>query len=229
MADSLYAAAEGRAQEARRAGLQAKKDEQPQNTTRSYAAKQREWRAWCSTPRAAPDGTLFTWPDGELITPDKLAAWLKEDILLRRVRPPTIKKRHGGRTEPQLPAAEEALQEAKALAATLGVPVAEAVQILSDDRESYVPPPNTAASDRKEEGELFTKGTVDVYIAAVIELWRVQVAHGGKNTENPRGAAVRGFLEQRGRQRNRLNRASFKNRGIKGIQAGYSTAEWLTI
>ena len=83
MADNAYAAAEERAQEARRAGLQAKKDEQPQNTTRSYAAKQREWRAWCRTPRAGPDGTLVTWPDGDLVTPDKLAAWLKEDILLR--------------------------------------------------------------------------------------------------------------------------------------------------
>jgi hypothetical protein len=40
-----YLAADERAQEARRAGLQAKKDEQPANTARSYAAKQREWKA----------------------------------------------------------------------------------------------------------------------------------------------------------------------------------------
>jgi hypothetical protein len=40
-----YLAADERAREARRAGLQAKKEEQPQNTARSYAAKQREWRA----------------------------------------------------------------------------------------------------------------------------------------------------------------------------------------
>jgi len=60
MADGLYAAAEGRAQETRRAGLQAKKDKQLANTIRSYALKQRKWRAWCHTPRAGPDGTLFT-------------------------------------------------------------------------------------------------------------------------------------------------------------------------
>jgi len=236
MADGLYAAAEGRAQEARRAGLQAKKDEQPANTTRSYASKQREWRAWCHKPRAGPDGTLSTWPDGELVTPDKLAAWLKEDILLRRVKVP--KKRRGhNRTEPPLQADEQAaLREAEALAATLAVPVAEAARILADDRESYIPPPTIAAAAAAatatgdgEEGDLYTKGTVDAYIAAVIELWRVQVAHGGRNTDNPRGAAVRGFLEQRGRQRNQLNRASFKDRGAEGIQAGYSTAEWLAI
>ena len=43
MADP-YLAAEERARVARRAGLQAKKDEQPHNTARSYAAKQREWK-----------------------------------------------------------------------------------------------------------------------------------------------------------------------------------------
>jgi hypothetical protein len=38
-------AADEHARAARRAGLQAKKDEQPANTARSYAAKQREWKA----------------------------------------------------------------------------------------------------------------------------------------------------------------------------------------
>ena len=42
MTDDLYIAADERARDARRAGLQAKKDEQPLNTTRSYASKQRE-------------------------------------------------------------------------------------------------------------------------------------------------------------------------------------------
>ncbi len=73
------------------------------------------------------------------------------------------------------------------------------------------------------------KGTVDAYIAAVIELWRIQVAHGNTNTENPRGAAVRGFLEQRGRQRNQHDRETYKDRGSDGIQAGYSSEEWLRI
>ena len=42
MAANLYIAADERARDARRAGLQAKKDEQPANTARSYASKQRE-------------------------------------------------------------------------------------------------------------------------------------------------------------------------------------------
>ena len=50
MADDLYIAADERAREARRAGLQAKKDEQPANTTRSYTSKQREWKVPPSIP-----------------------------------------------------------------------------------------------------------------------------------------------------------------------------------
>lgn len=55
-ADDSYTAAEERARAARRAGLQAKKDEQPANTARSYAAKQREWKA---RPPAGPPFPLL--------------------------------------------------------------------------------------------------------------------------------------------------------------------------
>jgi hypothetical protein len=86
----------------------------------------------------------------------------------------------------------------------LEVPLAEVAELLADDREGYVPPaalaPAMEAPAALAEGSLLTKGTVDAYIAAVIELWRLQVAHGNGNTENPRGAAVRGFLEQRSPQ-----------------------------
>jgi hypothetical protein len=93
-----------------------------------------------------------------------------------------------------------------------------------------VPPTALApAAADLAEGSLLTRGTIDAYIAAVIELWRLQVAHGNANTENPRGAAVRGFLEQRGRQRGKHDRASFKDRGTDGIQAGYSPDEWLRV
>ena len=199
-------------------------------------------QTWCRTPRAAPDGSLYSWPDGELVTPDKLAAWLKEDILLRRVkaREPRARARPAGAATARTARARAvrqsrehadavALAEVKSLAKTLEVPLTEVAELLADDREDYVPPAALAPAVDVKEGSLFTKGTVDAYIAAVIELWRLQVAHGNSNVENPRGAAVRGFLEQRGRQRGKLNRASFKDRGGDGIQAGYSPDEWLRI
>ena len=59
-ADDSYTAADERARAARRAGLQAKKDEQPANTARSYAAKQREWKA--RPPRPPPLSPPFPFP-----------------------------------------------------------------------------------------------------------------------------------------------------------------------
>ncbi len=112
------------------------------------------------------------------------------------------------------------------------MPLTDAVALLADDREGYVPPPalvEAAAPAEPTEGALFTKSTVDAYVAAVLELWRVQVAHGNGNIEHPRGIAVRGFLEQRGRQRGKLDREAYKDRGGDGIQAGYSPDEWLRI
>ncbi|PNP60658.1 hypothetical protein FNYG_14613 [Fusarium nygamai] len=168
-ADDSYTAADERARAARRAGLQAKKDEQPANTARSYAAKQQEWKArspgrrplfsplpfplslrrapWAANRRELI--VLVPWPDGELVTPDKLAAWLKEDILLRRVAPPQKKPRARGKgkgkgkavqlrrqlEQEQLEAA--ALAEAESLAEALEVPLAEAAELLADDREGY--------------------------------------------------------------------------------------------
>ncbi|KAM4062021.1 centromere DNA-binding protein complex CBF3 subunit [Hirsutella rhossiliensis] len=130
----------------------------------SYTAAD-ERAAWCHAPRAAEDGELYSWPDGELVTPDKLAAWLKEDILLRRVVPPQKKPRAGKvrgngngeavqvrqqREQEQLEAT--AMAEAESLAEALEVPLAEAAELLADDREGYVPSTGlaTAAVDLTE-------------------------------------------------------------------------------
>lgn len=190
----------------------------------------------------ADDGSAYTWPDGELVTPDKLAAWLKEDILLRRVKAPAVQRKprgpgRRGKTAADANANTEAeaaaFAEAQVLAEALKVPLTEAVQLLADDREDYVPPAAFAPVEEEDkaavEGTLLTRGTVDAYVAAVLELWRLQVAHGNHNIENPRGAAVRGFLEQRGRQRGRFDRETFQDRGADGIQAGYSSEEWLRV
>jgi hypothetical protein len=167
------------------------------------------------------------------VTPDKLAAWLKEDIMLRRVKSVQAKPKRRMWRQRREQEEAAALLEAKALAETLQVPLAEIPELLADDRDGYEPPAALAAADDAAEpaklGSLLTKGTVDAYIAAVIELWRLQVAHGSRNTEHPRGAAVRGFLEQRGRQRSQLDRETFQDRGKEGIQAGYSAEEWLRI
>lgn len=54
MSSDLHITDDEREREARRAVLQAKKDEQPVNTARSYASKQREWKVPPSDPRWPP-------------------------------------------------------------------------------------------------------------------------------------------------------------------------------
>lgn len=161
---------------------------------------------------------------------------------MRRVKVPTRRRPRSRQPQHQRQLQEEqeqadaaALAEVKTLAETLEVPLAKAAELLADDRQGYVAPAGLIEATELPiaaalgEGSLLTKSTVDAYIAAVLELWRLQVAHGNGNTENPRGTAVRGFLEQRGRQRSKHDRASFKDRGSDGIQAGYSADEWRQI
>jgi hypothetical protein len=111
----------------------------------------------------------------------------------------------------------------------LKVPLTNAVALLTDDRKGYVPLPALELAAQGAEAPatpikkaLFTKGTVNAYIAAVLELWQVQVAHGNGNIKNPCGIAVRGFLKQRSRQQGKLDHETYKNRDGDGIQAGYS-------
>jgi hypothetical protein len=221
-----------RAQEARQAGLAAKRAEQPVNTMRSYAAKVREWKTWCSTPRLGPGGGVTTtWPDGELVTPDKLAAWLSEDILLRRVKPKSV-----GSTSKAAVKAEAVWKKARGLAKELSrpgdepIPPEAAVHLLKSYEDKSINIDEVLATNAAdEEGTLFTLSTVEAYVAAVMELWNQQVARGHSNTVNPRGAAVRGFLKQRGQQRARLDRENYIDRNIDGIQSGYTRDQWLEI
>jgi hypothetical protein len=64
--------------------------------------------------------------------------------------------------------------EVKSLAETLEVPVTNIIELLADDRKGYVPLAALSQAVRTApEGTLYTKGTVDAYIVAVIELWRL--------------------------------------------------------
>jgi chromosome segregation and condensation protein ScpB len=63
-----------------------------------------------------------------------------------------------------------ALVEVKSLAETLEVPLAKVAELLADDREDYVLLTALALAANAKEVPLFTKSTVDAYIATVIEL-----------------------------------------------------------
>jgi hypothetical protein len=67
--------------------------------------------------------------------------------------------------------------EVETLAKALKVPLTDAVALLADDREGYVPLPAlelatqaARAPATPTEGALFTKSTVNAYVAAILEL-----------------------------------------------------------
>ena len=107
---------------------------------------------------------------------DKLAVWLKEDILLRRVKKGCCR----ARTYPTAVVAAviivkdpeaTALQKVKSLVAALEIPITDIVVLFADNREGYMPPAALdLGGDSGAAGSLLTKGTFDVYIVAMIEL-----------------------------------------------------------
>jgi hypothetical protein len=101
---------------------------------------------------------------------------------LRRVKPlsrrqPQVRARAVDRQLQREQADAAALAEVETLAKALEVPLTDAVALLADDREGYMPPPalelaaqGAGAPAAPAKGALFTKSTVDAYIAAVLEL-----------------------------------------------------------
>jgi hypothetical protein len=108
------------------------------------------------------------------VTPDKLAAWLKENILLRRV--PVCRPRARARPRKGVWQSPEqvdtmALMEVKSLAETLEVPITNIIKLLTDNREGYMPPAALSqVIGTAPERTLYTKGTINAYITAVIKL-----------------------------------------------------------
>ncbi|CRK18291.1 hypothetical protein BN1723_002436 [Verticillium longisporum] len=137
-------AADERSRAARRAGLQTKKDEQPANTARSCAAKQREPGAVRSGLRQMAHSTAG---------PTASSATSQEATGTGRGNGTAVQSRKQLEQE-KLEAA--ALTEAEALE----VPLAEAAELLADDCEGYVPPTALApATTDPAQGSLLTKST----------------------------------------------------------------------
>ncbi|KAJ0129785.1 hypothetical protein HZ326_27116, partial [Fusarium oxysporum f. sp. albedinis] len=124
---------------------------------------------WPQTTRTRPQMSVPVPPGGR--------AFRRRRTNSRRTRHGVMLRSSGsGRRLEQEQLEAAALAEAESLAEALEVPLAEAAELLADDREGYVPPTALApAAADLAEGSLLTRGTIDAYIAAVIELWRLQV------------------------------------------------------
>jgi hypothetical protein len=111
------------------------------------------------------------------------------------------------------------------LAAKLRIPVEEALAMLIADR---IPIPVPRDEDELDEGpgSLLQASTIEVYVAAVMELYQEQLSGGYNRNPNPRTDAITALIQQRKLDRARIARESYEDRGAYGYSGGYSAEEF---
>jgi hypothetical protein len=213
---------------------------QPANTARSYAKAQKLWREFCAERQ---------FDDGVLVSEEKLVLWLQDVVLQLRIssKPlgqkrkgdavnpaalPPQKRRRGGAGRGESSTLTDCDPQVKQLAEGLEMPVEELLRelpaMLADDRES--------GDDEQGQGggeagaDRFLKvGTVDSYIAAVLQLYKVQQALGHNAYRHPRGGVLKDIVRQTKEAQDARDREAFIDRGIGGTNADYSDEEFLAL
>jgi hypothetical protein len=173
--------------------------------------------------------------DGEIVTEDKVCLWLQEDILKRvttkRGRaghlPKGQQKRKAGELEdsddedlPPPPRGPGVAKTAEKLASEFDIPAVELFQMLEEGLE---------AEDEEEKvpGRLLSYSTLNVYLAGVAEIQKVQVSNGLNKHPYFRGAGVEGLLKDRKSSRSRRARELFEDKGIGGLDDGYNAKSFM--
>jgi hypothetical protein len=207
---------------------------QPANTARSYAKAQKLWREFCADRQ---------FDDGVLVSEEKLVLWLQEVVLQLRVPEKPTRKRKGDAVNPAVLRQKRRKGNGKGLALDpqvrqlaegLEMPVEELLEelpaMLADDRAVKAreggddEETTTATTDR-----FLKAGTVDSYIAAVLQLYKVQQALGHNTLRHPRGGVLRDIVRQTKEAQDTRDREAFIDRGAAGINAGYSDKEFLSL
>jgi len=114
--------------------------------------------------------------------------------------------------------------EEEQLARQLGVPIEEIPAMLKDDRVESTLSDETDGVD--SAGTLYKMGTIDVYCAAIAELYETQRTNGTNPHPTFRGPAFKGLLESRRRAQDRNNRDDSVDRGLQSLYDGYSLDEF---
>ena len=98
----------------------------------------------------------------------------------------------------------------------------EASMLLSSNNSM----PDAAVSLSAPNGTLLKAGTIDSYVAAVAELYTIQVTSGYNKEPFFQGKALNQLIEARRRQRDQIERDEYVDRGTIGPSAGYSDQEF---
>lgn len=207
---------------------------QPANTARSYAKAQKLWREFCAERQ---------FDDGVLVSEEKLVLWLQDVVLQLRVPEKKAGKRKGDAVNPAVLRQKKRRSNGKEpaldpqfiqLAEGLEMPVEELLEelpaMLADDRAVEAGDGEDDESSPAATTDRFLKaGTIDSYIAAVLQLYKVQQALGHNTLRHPRGGILRDIVRQNKEAQDARDREAYIDRGAGGINAGYSDEEFLSL
>ena len=205
---------------------------QPANTARSYAKAQKLWHEFCAERQ---------FDSGALVSEEKLVLWLQDVVLQLRIPDKPARKRKGDASRPaalrrKRKRGGQALAddlEIKQLADGLEMPLEELLEelpaMLADDEAAEVREGDIEAEEEASADKLLKAGTIDSYIAAVLQLYKVQQALGHNTNQHPRGGILKDLVRQTKESQHARDREAFVDRGAGGINAGYSDEEFLLL
>jgi len=166
------------------------------------------------------------FPDGPLVNEGKFCLFFERVIEPYRIAPapaPASRKRKRAPNEAAVPTAEDA--DAEAMARDMGISREELAAMRADDRDDQDEDDDRDGEDAA--GAPISTSTLDVWVAAVMELYRRQCSMRQNCYPNPRGDALSSKIDTYRRDHDARKRAAFVDRGLDGIVAGYSDAEFL--
>jgi hypothetical protein len=148
-----------------------------------------------------------------MVTEKKACLWLQEDILLRRVLPKVKGNGVLGKRKRGIDASSNP-----------GSSNPDPTMLLQSDNSMLDADANASLS--APNGTLLKAGTIESYVAAIAELYAIQVTSGHNKEPFFRGKALNQLIEARRRQRDQIERDEYVDRGTMGPSAGYSEKEF---
>ena len=145
-----------------------------------------------------------------MVTEKKVCLWLQEDILLQRVPLKATKIKGDGVLGKRKRGINNASNDPAMLLPSDN-------SMLDVDANSSLSAPN---------GTLLKAGTIESYVAAVAELYSIQVTSGHNKEPFFQGKALNQLIEACRHQRDQIERDEYVDRGTMGPSAGYSKEEF---
>lgn len=205
----LTAELRARIEAARDETLEYHRSHRPPNTTRNYAPKQKEWKAWCAAQGFSPGGPYLP---ADWVDENKLLLFIKEEVASRaprkgnRLREEKERKRKAGLQGQNQPPKRRRGND------TLAVDASNHLIVEGEDDD--------------EQSELVLMyNTVRGYVSAIKELWAYQTSQGLHDAPEPKRVALKALELSIIRGEHARCREESTDRGVSKSSDGYLASQ----